>query len=216
MEYTCELAGYKKANVLGTKVVNEILLDHILDSLSCLVFPPLNKAGGLIDVGSGGGLPGMPLKILLPETHVTLLEATSKKTKFIRHAIKKLELEDIEVLDGRAEDLGVVDRFRANYDIATIRAVARLDVNCEYCMPLLKEGGHMISMKSSIDETEISAGKRAAGVLGAEISEIIPIPFRPELPGKQRNLVIVRKYAATPEQYPRKNGIPRKKPLGER
>lgn len=214
LAYTRELAGYKKANVVGTRAADEILLNHVLDSLSCLVFPPLNRAESLIDVGSGGGLPGMPLKIILPEMYVTLLEATGKKAEFLRHVVRELKLDDIEVMNSRAENAGVLGKFRAKYDVATIRAVAGLDVNCEYCLPLLREGGHMISMKSSIDEAEISAGKRAASLLGAEVSEIIPISFRPELPDKQRTLIVVRKYAETPERYPRKNGMPKKKPLG--
>ena len=214
LEYARELAGYEKANVIGTKVLEEILVDHILDSLSCLLFHPLSEAGHLIDVGSGGGLPGIPLKVLCPETSVALLESTAKKADFLRYAVKELKFDGIEVLGGRAEDAGVSEKYRARYDVATVRAVAGLDVNCEYCVPLLREGGYMISMKSSIDEAEIAAGEKAARLVGAEVSEIMPVPFLPELPDKQRNLVIVRKYAATPARYPRKNGIPKKKPLG--
>lgn len=128
---------------------------------------------------------------------------------------EKLSLNGIEVLDDRAEDAGISRKYRGKFDVATIRAVARLDVNCEYCVPFLREGGYMISMKGFIDETEIAAGEKAARLLGAEVSEIIPVPFLPGLPDKERNLVVVRKHEPTPERYPRKKGMPKEKPLGD-
>lgn len=213
-DYAQILADYKKANVIGTRVLEEILVDHILDSLSCLMFRPLSEAESLVDVGSGGGLPGVPIKILRPETRTVLLESTGKKAGFLSHAVEELRLDGVEVLGERAEDVGVSRKYRGKFDVATVRAVSRLDVNCEYCVPFLKEGGYMISMKSSIDKAEISAGENAARLLGAEVSEIIPVPFLPELPDKERNLVVVRKHGPTPDLYPREKGTPKKKPLG--
>ena len=214
LEYAQGLAGYEKANVIGTRVVEEVLLDHILDSLSCLIFKPLEEAGSLIDVGSGGGLPGIPLKVVLPGISTTLVESIGKKAEFLHYAAEELKLNRVEILNDRVEDVGSSEKHRGKYDVATIRAVAGLDVNCEYCVPLLKEGGCMISMKSFIGESEIVAGEKAAYLLGAEVSEIIPVSFLPELPDKQRNLVVVRKFAATSSRYPRKKGVPKKKPLG--
>ena len=214
LEYAERLSGYEKANVIGTREVEEILLDHVLDSLSCLLFRPLVEAGSLIDVGSGGGLPGIPLGVLNPEMNTTLLEATGKKAEFLRYVTESLGLGNTRVLGDRAESVGVSKGNRGNYDIAAIRAVAGLNVNCEYCVPLLREGGYMISMKGRLDKSEVAAGERAANLLGAELSEIIPVSFLPELPAKERNLIVVRKVAATPERYPRKNGVPKKSPLG--
>lgn len=214
LEYAEKLAGYEKANVIGVRRVDEILLNHVLDSLSCLLFAPLAEGASLIDVGSGGGLPGIPIALIRPEVNATLLEATGKKTEFLRYAIEGLALENVRVLGGRAENVGTSKEERGGYDFAVIRAVAGLNVNCEYCVPLLGEGGYMISMKGRISRSEVVTGERAAGLLGAGLAEIVPVPFLPELPDKERNLVVVRKIAATPAQYPRKDGVPKKSPLG--
>ncbi len=214
LRYAQELSAYEKANVIGTRQVDSILLDHVLDSLSCLMFTPLGQPENLIDVGSGGGLPGVPIKILWPQTSVTLLEATGKKAQFLRHVVERLRLEGVEVVNGRAEVVGRLQEHRGVYDVATVRAVAALDVIFEYCVPLVKTGGYVISMKGLLDTREIEAGEKAAFALGAEISELVKVPFLTEMPDKQRNLVILRKLTETPEQYPRKNGVPRKTPLG--
>lgn len=212
--YARELATYDKANVIGTREVGGILLDHVLDSLSCLIFAPLSQSGSLVDVGSGGGLPGVPIKILCPQMDITLLEATGKKAHFLRHVVERLRLEGVEIVNGRAETVGRLPGHRGAYDVATVRAVAALDVIFEYCVPLVKTGGYVISMKGLLDAREVEAGEKAALALGAEICEVVKVPFLPEIPGKQRNLVILRKLAETPEHYPRKNGVPRKTPLG--
>lgn len=212
--YARALANYDQANVIGTREVNEILLNHILDSLSCLIFPPLSQARSLVDVGSGGGLPGLPLKILRPHLTITLVEATGKKAGFLRYVAERLGMKGLEIVNDRAENVGRSSGHRSAYDVATVRAVATLDVIFEYCIPLVKEGGYVISMKGILDTQEVEAGKKAARLLGAEISEVIEVPFLPELPDKRRNLVILRKLAETPSRYPRKNGVPRKKPLG--
>jgi 16S rRNA (guanine527-N7)-methyltransferase len=214
LSYARELASYEKANVIGTTEIEDIILDHILDSLSCLIFTPFNRAESLIDVGSGGGLPGVPLKILHPQMDVTLLEATGKKTHFLRHIVEKLQLEGVSIVNDRAETVGRLPGHRGAYDVATVRAVAALDVIFEYCVPLVKVGGYVISMKGFLDDREVKAGEKAALALESEICEVVKVPFLPELPHKQRNLVILRKLADTPERYPRKNGVPRKTPLG--
>ncbi len=212
--YARELACYEQANVIGTREIEEVLLSHVLDSLSCLIFSPLNRAQRTVDVGSGGGLPGLPLKVLRPGLATALLEATGKKAQFLRYVVEKLGIEGVEVVNDRAENVGRSPEYRGEYDVATVRAVATLDVISEYCVPLIKEGGYVISMKGDLEPREIEAGGDAARLLGAEIAQIIEVPFLPELPDKRRTLVILRKLVKTPEQYPRKDGVPRKKPLG--
>jgi 16S rRNA (guanine527-N7)-methyltransferase len=208
------LSGYEDANVIGTHSMREVLMEHVLDSLSCLLFKPLAEARRLADVGSGGGLPGIPLKIVAPHLAVTLIEATGKKARFLRRAIETTSLGRVEVLNGRAEDLGRMGDHRGVYDVTTARAVARLSVVAEYCVPLLRIGGHAISMKGRLEDEEVLEGERAAEMLGAEVQEIIRVPRLPEIGEKQRSLVVLRKVGETPNIYPRRVGAPAKKPLG--
>jgi 16S rRNA (guanine527-N7)-methyltransferase len=208
------LSDYEEANVIGTHSVREVLLEHVLDSLSCLLFGPLGNARRLADVGSGGGLPGLPLKIVAPRLGVTLIEATGKKARFLRRAIETMSLGRVEVLNRRVEELGRKGDHRGVYDVTTARAVARLSVVAEYCVPLLRVGGHAISMKGRLEGEEVLAGERAAEILGAEVQEIIRVPRLPEIGEKQRSLVVLRKVGETPNRYPRSVGAPAKKPLG--
>jgi 16S rRNA (guanine527-N7)-methyltransferase len=208
------LSRYEEANVIGTRVQRKVLLEHVLDSLSCFLFRPLAEAGRLVDVGSGGGLPGLPIKIAEPPLAVALVEATGKKARFLRRAAEALSLSGVEVVNERAEDVGRSREHRGAYDVATTRAVARLSVVAEYCVPLLGVGGHAISMKGRLDEAEISEGERAAAELGAEVREVIKVPRLAELGEKQRTLVVLRKVGETSGRYPRSVGTPAKKPLG--
>jgi 16S rRNA (guanine527-N7)-methyltransferase len=208
------LSSYEKANVIGTRSVRDILLEHVLDSLSCFLFDPLCNAGRVADVGSGGGLPGVPLRIAYPRLRVTLIEATGKKARFLRRAVESLSLEGVEVLRARVEEVGQTGHYRGAYDVTAARAVARLSVVAEYCVPLLRLGGHALSMKGRLENEEVSEGERAAEMLGAEVREIIRVPRLTEIGHKQRALVILRKVRETPNTYPRDVGTPAKKPLG--
>jgi len=208
------LAGYEEANVIGTRDLGKIMRDHVLDSLSCLLFRPLAEAGRLADVGSGGGLPGIPIKICEPKMGVTLIESTRKKARFLRRVIDEMSLPATEVLDARVEDVSRMGEHRGTYDFATVRAVARLSVVAEYCVPLLKVGGHVISMKGRLQDEELSEGQKAAEKLGARVSEIIRVPHLPEVGERERRLVVLQKVRETPEKYPRNVGVPAKKPLG--
>jgi 16S rRNA (guanine527-N7)-methyltransferase len=208
------LSCYEEANVIGTRAVRDVLLEHVLDSLSCFLFEPLRGAGRLADVGSGGGLPGLPIKLATPHIGVTLIEATAKKARFLRRAVEAMSLDGVAVLNGRAEEVGRAEEHRGAYDATTARAVARLSVVAEYCVPLLRVGGHAILMKGRLDEGEVSEGGRAAEKLGAEVHEIIRVPRLPEIGEKQRSLVILRKAGETSNKYPRSVGTPAKKPLG--
>ena len=213
-EYAQLLASYDKANVIGTRDLDGILLAHVLDSLSCFVYEPLFRVGRLADVGSGGGLPGIPIHIVRQDLETTLIESTGKKAAFMRYAAASLGLGAVRVANVRVEDLGRVREQRGAYDIVTCRAVARLSVVAEYCVPLLEIGGQVIAMKGRLGPEEHSEGNSAAGVLGAKVAEIKRVPMLPEVGQKERNLVIIQKTGQTPEQYPRRAGVVARKPLG--
>jgi 16S rRNA (guanine527-N7)-methyltransferase len=168
----------------------------------------------MADVGSGGGLPGIPIRIVKPDLTTTLVESTAKKARFLQFVVDALALDRIEVVNSRAEDLARTQANRGAYDVVTSRAVARLSVVAEYSVPLVKVGGRAISMKSRLDHEELSEGSRAAEALGARIAEIIRVPMLQEIGDKERNLVILEKTRDTPAQYPRRPGTAAKKPLG--
>ena len=212
--YAGLLASYDRANVIGTKDFDRIVLDHILDSLSCFLFEPLYGGGRLADVGSGGGLPGIPIRIAKPDLETTLVEATGKKSQFLAHVAETMSLKGVAVANVRVEELGHSPVYRGAYDFATTRAVAHLAVVAEYCVPLLWVGGYAISMKARLGEAELSEGARAAGMLGAKITERIPVPFLPEISDRERQLVIIEKVGETHPRYPRKPGTPARRPLG--
>jgi 16S rRNA (guanine527-N7)-methyltransferase len=212
--YARLLAGYEEANVIGTRDFGRILLDHVLDSLSCYLFRPVADAGRLADVGSGGGLPGIPIKICVPGMGLTLIESTGKKARFLRRVVDELPLTGTEVVGGRVEDASRKVEHRGMYDVATARAVARLSVLAEYCVPLLKVGGWVVSMKGRLPDEELSEGERAAEKLGAKVSGQIRVPHLPEVGEKERRLVVIQKVRETPGKYPRNVGVPAKKPLG--
>src|SRR5829696_1187410 len=147
LEYARLLASYDRANVIGTGDEGRIVLEHVLDSLSCFLHRPLFNARRLIDVGSGGGLPGIPIKIMRPELETILVESTGKKARFLQYAVDTLALDGIEIANTRVEDLGRTRAHHGAYDVATSWAVARLSVVAEYCVPLLEIGSRAIAMK---------------------------------------------------------------------
>jgi 16S rRNA (guanine527-N7)-methyltransferase len=212
--YARFLSGYEEANVIGERDLRGIILDHVLDSLSCFLFEPLGTARRLVDVGSGGGLPGVPIKLVEPELRATLVESTAKKAHFLRRAVENLSLEGVEVRNARAEEIARADGYRGVHDVATARAVARLAVVAEYCVPLLRVGGCVISMKGRLAKEELEEGERAAERLGARVSRLIRVPRIPEIEKKERCLVILEKVGETPREYPRNVGVPAKRPLG--
>ncbi|WP_053058031.1 16S rRNA (guanine(527)-N(7))-methyltransferase RsmG [Rubrobacter aplysinae] len=211
--YSQELATYEKANVVGTGELERIWLDHVLDSLSCLLYRPLTTLSSLIDVGSGGGMPGIPLHLALDLHRTCLLESTGKKAEFLRHVSESLSLEGVEVANVRAEEFGLRPGRRDSYEAATVRAVDSLSVISEYCLPFLEPGGAMVAMKGPLGAEERTAGERAAQVLAGELEAVIRVPFSADREHKERHLMIVRKTGPTPESYPRPTGTPHKRPL---
>ena len=214
LRYARLLASYDRANVIGTRNLDRILLDHVLDSLSCFLHEPLWEAGRLADVGSGGGLPGIPISMVRSDLRTSLIESTGKKADFLRRASKQLALGDLEVVNARVEDIGRQRGQRGVYGIVTTRAVARLSVVAEYCVPLLEVGGQAVAMKAGLESEELEEGRRATGSLGARVAGVKPVAILPEVGDKERNLVILEKVRETPARYPRKAGMVTRRPLG--
>lgn len=214
VRYAEFLAGYREANVIGTHGIDSVVLDHILDSLSCFLCGILGEASALVDVGSGGGLPGLPISIVRPDLSVTLVEATGKKARFLSRAVDELGLPNVAISNARVEEVSRQEAHRNLYDVATARALARLSVVAEYCVPLVRVGGRVISMKGRLDDEEFAEGRRALKELGAEVEDVIRVPLLPEAGEKERRLVVARKTCGTPGRYPRSVGVPAKKPLG--
>lgn len=210
------LHSYSEANVVGAKTLPAVMEDHVLDSLSCLLFRRFDDCRRLVDVGSGAGLPGIPLKLARPDIALTVLESTAKKAVFVGDSVVELGIQGVTVVNERAEEVGRQGLHRDGYDIATARAVAPLSVVAEYCVPLVKTGGSVVAMKGRLSSEELEAGEEAARVLGARVSEVLPVPLLPELRAKDRCLVILEKVARTPGRYPRRTGMPKKQPLGNR
>jgi 16S rRNA (guanine527-N7)-methyltransferase len=200
-----------RINLTAIQQREQIRVKHFLDSLACL--PLLREAGvvQLVDVGSGAGFPGLPLKIAYPSLQLCLVESVGKKAAFCQHIVDLLELPGVEVVQARAEALGRLPEHRQRYDCATARAVAVMPVLSEYLLPLVNVGGFMLAMKGESAPAEAHSAEKAIRILGGHLRRLVPVT----LPGvaDERYLVIVDKVAATPEGYPRHIGLPAKKPL---
>lgn len=215
VDYALLLSDYDKANVIGTREPGEILHRHILDSLSCLLFAPWRAAGKVADIGSGGGLPGIPLAAALPNTEVTLFESVGKKVDFLRYVTEELKLGNVRVVNSRIEEAAWEKEHRGAYDVCAVRALARLSVVAEYSLPLLRRGGYVIAMKAREDEDERAEGERASAILGGRLCEEIAVSQVSGLEQRDRRLVMLEKIGETPQLYPRKTGTPAKAPLGK-
>ena len=187
-------------------------IKHFLDSLTVtLAWPPLNKDLHLIDVGTGAGIPGLPLKILLPEIKLVLLEATAKKIVFLHHLIEKLGLDNLEIVGGRAEEIAHLAQYREKFDLVLSLGVAPLSTLVELTLPFTTIGGSFIAQKKGAVELEISQASRAVNLMGGKLREVKRIEIE-EFTDK-RQLIIIDKVSPTPQQYPRRSGIPVKRPI---
>lgn len=200
-----------KFNLTSITDPAEIHTKHFFDSLTALRIISGNKAFTMIDIGTGAGFPGIPIKIMLPEISLTLVEASQKKAEFCKVVADTLKLSNTSVIAARAEDLGKDQNHREKYDLATARAVAELSVLVEYMLPFLKIGGKALAMKGLNADTEIKNAGRALSILGGEISEIVHLDL-PDNSG-QRSLIVIKKISPTPADYPRRAGMPSKKPI---
>lgn len=215
-----QLTAYYEMLVEKNKVMNltaitefeDVLEKHFLDSIAIARFADLTGDVSVIDLGTGAGFPGMPLKIMFPNLKMTLADSLNKRILFLDEVIDTLGLEGVETVHGRAEDLASNMTYREQFDLCVSRAVANLSTLSEYCLPFVKLGGTFISYKSGEIEEELSAAKKAIFLLGGQIREVIP--FQLDGTDISRSFVMVGKEKKTPKAYPRKSGTPSKKPLG--
>lgn len=212
--YAAELAEWnEKFNLTAIKTPAEVEIKHFADSLSCLLAlrQRPEKRFSLIDIGTGAGFPGLPIKLMCPEIRLTLVESVGKKVTFLEHIVQKLELKEVKVIKARAEEIGREPAHREKYDWAVARAVAEMRTLLEYLLPLVKVGGRALAQKGENAPAETQAAERAAKLLGGCLAQVMPV----ELPGvvEARYLVVFDKEAATPGKYPRRPGVPGKEPL---
>ncbi len=210
--YEQELLDWNsRFNLTAIRDVESIRVKHFQDSLTCLLAMRDTPVDRVIDVGTGAGFPGLVLKIAYPNMQLTLVESVGKKAEFCRHISRVLSLENVQVLQERAEVVGRMAAHREQYDWAIARAVAAMPTLVEYLLPLVRIGGGMIAMKGESAPVEAVASEHALKLLGGELRQLMPVT----LPGvvEERFLVVVRKIAATPTIYPRLVGIPAKRPL---
>lgn len=213
--YTQELIKWNQHfNLTAITDKEGIQVRHFLDSLSCLrAINSSNQVRGkhLIDVGTGAGFPGIPLKIFYPGLHLTLLEATAKKVRFLEHMVELLKLENVIILHERAETLGQDAQHRERYDWVVARAVAEMPILAEYLLPLAKVSGRVLAQKGENAPAEVQRGEFAIKTFGGHIRQLIPIGLRGL--AETRYLVLIDKVASTPSNYPRRPGMPTKKPV---
>lgn len=201
----------EKFNLTAIRDVEQIRNKHFLDSLTCIIAWGDKSPQRIIDIGTGAGFPGIPLKILYPNLKLTLVESVGKKTKFCQHISDMLRFENVEILQERAEVIGQDPRYREKFDWAIARAVANLPVLVEFLLPLTKLGGGVIAQKGDSAPAEAQSSNKAIHILGGTLRHLLPIT----IPGvvEERYLVVIDKIARTPKAYPRRTGVPAKHPL---
>lgn len=214
--YYQELVDWnRRMNLTAITDYEEVQLKHFLDSLTvtlALKQPISSKSLRLIDIGTGAGIPGIPLKILLPDIKLALLDSTAKKAAFLHHVKQKLELDDVEIVVGRAEEVAHDTQYRERFDVVLSRAVAPLPTLVELTLPFCTVSGSFIAQKKGAINQEISQAAKAISLLGGNLREVKRINLPEFTDGRQ--LIIIDKLSLTPELYPRHPGIPAKRPLG--
>jgi 16S rRNA (guanine527-N7)-methyltransferase len=201
----------EKFNLTAIRNSESIRSKHFLDSLSILLVINGVSAMKMVDVGTGAGFPGIPMKIICPSLQLTLVESVGKKADFCKLVVSTLGLENVNVLQLRAEDMGQMPAYREKFDLATARAVANLPILIEFLLPLVKVGGKIVAQKGESGPAETQAAEKAIHLLGGRLSQVKPAI----IPGivEERFLILINKVATTPPQYPRRPGLPAKKPI---
>ena len=201
----------KVMNLTGITEFEEVLTKHFLDSLACVKAIDMTKVKTIMDIGTGAGFPGVPLKIAFPHLEACLLDSLKKRVNFLEESFELLGLEGIKAIHGRAEEMGRNTLYREQFDLCVSRAVANLSSLSEYCLPFVKMGGAFISYKSGTVQEEAEEAEKAINILGGQVKDITYF----KLPDSEidRSLVIINKKKSTPGKYPRKAGTPLKEPL---
>lgn len=201
----------RRINLTSIEGEEEVAIKHFLDSLTCLLAVDLREGSSVVDVGSGAGFPGVALKVARPGIRLTLVEASGKKAGFLREIVGVLDLEDVEVLWDRAERVGRMAGHRESYDVATARGVAEMAALVEVCLPLVRVGGVFVAQKGPDVSEEMAGALAAVEAMGGRVERLIPVALPFGCGG--RTLLVIRKESPTPEEYPRRPGIPEKRPI---
>jgi 16S rRNA (guanine527-N7)-methyltransferase len=201
----------RRMNLTAVRESEAIQERHFLDSLTCFLATGDLNGRSLVDVGSGAGFPGLPLKITFPDLRLTLLESVGKKTKFLQAVVDELQLSDVQIVAGRVEEVARTPEQREAYDWAVARAVAGLPVLVEYLLPLVRVGGCALAQKGVFAASEAADADKAISILGGGAVQLLPV----QVPGREQPsyLVVIEKIMATPDLYPRRVGVPAKRPL---
>ncbi|MED3661615.1 16S rRNA (guanine(527)-N(7))-methyltransferase RsmG [Ureibacillus sp. FSL K6-8385] len=201
----------EKMNLTAITDLEGVYLKHFFDSVSASFFFDFTKVQTLCDVGAGAGFPSIPLKICFPHLHVTIVDSLKKRITFLNHLSEQLNLTNCQFVHARAEDFGQNPDYREKFDVVTARAVARLNVLAELCIPLVKVGGHFLALKAAAADEEYKEAKKAVQVLGTTLKE--QFDYHLPIENSERTIFVFEKIKKTPKKYPRKPGIPNKSPI---
>ncbi|MDF2682659.1 MAG: rsmG [Brevibacillus sp.] len=201
----------EKMNLTGITEEGQVYNKHFYDSITPAFYFPFDKVESVVDIGGGAGFPSIPLKICFPHLKMTIIDSLNKRMNFLQHVASELGLENLNPVHGRAEERGQEPAHREKYQLVVARAVARMNLLSEFCLPFAKVGGHFIALKGAEMTLELGEAKKAIKTLGGKTRKVETFQLMEE--AGERNIVIVEKVEATPKSYPRKAGIPAKKPL---
>jgi 16S rRNA (guanine527-N7)-methyltransferase len=211
MYYQTLVEWNEKMNLTAITDKVEVYLKHFYDSISAAFYFDFTKPVSICDVGAGAGFPSIPLKIVFPQLEVTIVDSLNKRISFLNHLAKVLNLKDVHFIHDRAETFGINPKHREAYDIVTARAVARMSVLSELCLPLVKVGGFFVAMKAASANEELAASNKAISTLGGKLEE--KYTFTLPMEDSERSILVIKKEKQTPKKYPRKPGTPGKSPI---
>jgi 16S rRNA (guanine527-N7)-methyltransferase len=201
----------EKMNLTAITDKDEVYLKHFYDSISAAFYFDFSKPIQLCDVGAGAGFPSIPLKIVFPSIELTIVDSLNKRITFLNHLASQLKLDHVHFIHDRAETFGVNPDYREKYDVVTARAVARMSILSELCLPLVRQGGTFIAMKAAHAREELETGKKAITLLGGVVEKTFTFTLPVE--ESERNIIVIKKTKITPKKYPRKPGTPNKIPI---
>ncbi|MCM3764222.1 16S rRNA (guanine(527)-N(7))-methyltransferase RsmG [Neobacillus niacini] len=201
----------EKINLTAITEKSDVYLKHFYDSIAAAFYYDFTKPFHLCDVGAGAGFPSIPLKIAFPHIQLTIVDSLNKRISFLTHLANTLNLENVQFVHDRAETFGVNPNYREQFDVVTARAVARMSVLSELCLPLVKVGGHFIALKAIHAEEELKAGQKAITTLGGKLEN--QFTFTLPIEEFERTIIVIKKEKQTPKKYPRKPGTPGKAPI---